>query len=75
MSDTIIDQVVERLRMMPTSLQQEVLLFARKLQASTQVGVPGKNLLQFAGAIPLDDLELMRQAIETDCEQVDLDEW
>jgi len=39
------------------------------------LAVPGKQLLQFAGAIPLDDLELMRQAIEDECEQVDLNEW
>lgn len=28
------------------------------------VGVPGKNLLRFAGTIPLEDLEIMRQALK-----------
>jgi hypothetical protein len=39
------------------------------------VGIPGKDLLQFAGLIDPDDLALMRQAIEEDCGRVDLDEW
>jgi hypothetical protein len=75
MSETIISQVLEQLRTMPDKLQQEVLIFTRQLKTSTQVGVPGKNLLQFAGAISLEDLAIMEQAIETDCGQVDLNEW
>lgn len=75
MNETIIGKVVEQLRTMPYDLQQEVLFFTRKLSSSTQIGVPGKTLLQFAGAIPLDELEMMRQAIEADCEQVNLNEW
>jgi len=27
------------------------------------------------GSIPLDDLELMRQVIEQDCERVDINKW
>jgi hypothetical protein len=38
-------------------------------------GVPGKNLLHFAGTISASDLQEMAQAIEAGCEQVDLDEW
>ncbi len=34
-------------------------------------GVPGQQLQRFAGTIPLDDLELMREAIEQDCERGD----
>jgi hypothetical protein len=75
MSETIISQVMEQLRTMPDKLQQEVLIYTRKLKASTQVGMPGKILLQFSGTISLEDLEVMQQAIETDCEQVDLNEW
>jgi hypothetical protein len=75
MSETIISQFMEQLRTMPDKLQQEVLIYTRKLKASTQVGMPGKILLQFSGTISLEDLEVMQQAIETDCEQVDLNEW
>jgi len=38
-------------------------------------GRQGKDLLHFAGAINIDDLSLMTQAIERDCEQVNADEW
>jgi hypothetical protein len=75
MNETIIVKVVEQLRTMPFDLQQEVLFFTRKLKASTQVGMPGRALLQFAGAISPDDLAIMSQVIEADCEQVNLNEW
>ena len=75
MSDLIIDQVVETLRTMPDNLQQEVLFFTKKLKQASPVGIPGKNLLQFAGLIDPEDLDLIRQAIAENCEQVDLYEW
>lgn len=75
MSISVIDQVVEQLRAMPQPLQSQVLEFARTLTASKVQGVPGKELLRFAGAIPSDDLQLMQEAIEQGCEKVDLNEW
>ena len=74
MSGMIIAQVVERLETLPENLQQRVLAFVQTLQVVVQSGIPGKRLLRFAGAIPPDDLQLMRQAIETGCEQIDLNE-
>jgi len=38
-------------------------------------GTHGKQLLQFAGSIPKDDLKLIDDAIKRGCEQVDLNEW
>ncbi len=75
MDTSILDKVVEQLRGMPQSLQQQVLEFALALAGSTIQGVPGQQLLRFAGAIPPDDIQLMREAIEQDCEQVDTNEW
>ncbi len=75
MSISVIDQVVEQLRAMPQPLQSQVLKFARTLITSKVQGVPGQELLRFAGAIPSDDLQLMQEAIEQGCEQVDLNEW
>jgi hypothetical protein len=75
MSNVIINEVVEQLRTLPDNLQQEVLRFTQKLNISSKRGIPGKNLLHFAGVISHEDLEIMRQAIESDCEQVDLNEW
>ena len=39
------------------------------------IGTPGKQLLRFAGTISSEDLQSMSQAIEKDCEQIDLNEW
>lgn len=75
MSNTIKAKVIEQLETLPENLQRQVLEFVRALQMFARRGVPGEQLLQFAGAVPLDDLELMRQAIEGECEQVDLNEW
>ena len=62
-------------RAMPYELQWRVPEFTRALVVSTPHGIPGRQLLRFAGAIPPDDLQLMRQAIEQGCEQVDANEW
>ena len=76
MNSSIIDEVFERLKVMPQSLQQQVLEFTRTLADSTNVkGVSGSQLLRFAGTIPLDDLNLMNEAINSGCEQVDINEW
>ncbi|GEM_PF-4124997 len=34
-------------------------------------GVPGVQMLNYAGFIPPDDLKMMKEAIEADCERVD----
>ncbi|MBD2579474.1 hypothetical protein [Oscillatoria sp. FACHB-1406] len=75
MSTSIIDQVIEQLRAMPQPLQRQVLKFARTLFSGQIQGVPGQQLLQFAGAIPREDLQMMQEAIEQDCERIDLNEW
>jgi hypothetical protein len=75
MSDYVIERVVGQLRQLPEDMQRQVLSFAEMLRASIPAGVPGSDLLEFAGAIPADDLELIRQAIEDGCEQVNPDEW
>jgi hypothetical protein len=73
MITSVIKKVVEELESLPENLQREVLDFVHMLKSKQ--GVPGIDLLRFAGAIPADDLELMRRAIESDCEQVQADEW
>lgn len=75
MDTPIVEKVVEQLKALPHELQWRVLEFTRALALSALHGVPGQQLLRFAGAIPLDDVQLMSQAIERACEQVDSDEW
>lgn len=70
-----ITQVVQQLETLPSNLQEQVLSFVQTLSQGLPVGVPGETLLQFAGFFPADELQLMQNAIEEDCAQVDLDEW
>ena len=75
MDTSIVDKVTEQLKTLPHELQWRVLEFTRALALSTPHGVPGQQLLRFAGAVALDDVQLMREAIEQGCEQVDTNEW
>ena len=75
MRTPLIEKVVKHLETLPYESQRRVLEFAEALAVSTPRGVPGRTLLRFAGSIPLDDVERMRQAIEQGCEQVDANEW
>jgi hypothetical protein len=71
----IVDKVIEQLRTLPQELQWRVLEFTRALAQSTPRGVPGRQLQYLAGTISAEDAELMREAIERGCEQVDANEW
>jgi hypothetical protein len=75
MNISVIDEVIEQLRAMPRDLQGRVLEFARTLAQSQVRGTSGQQLMRFAGSIPPDDLQLMRETIEQGCEQVDSNEW
>ncbi|MBM4028866.1 MAG: hypothetical protein FJ280_26245 [Planctomycetes bacterium] len=75
MDTPIVDKVVEQLKDLPQELQWRVLEFARALAQSTPRGVPGRQLRRFAGTISAEDAELMHEAIERGCEQVDTNEW
>ena len=60
---------------MPQHLQWQVLEFVRALVKAEVRGTPGQQLLRFAGSIPANDLQLMSEAIEQDCERIDINEW
>ncbi len=68
-------QIHEQLRHLPFEQQRQVLDFARALVVTRTRGTPGRALLRFAGAINVEDLAIMAQAIEKGCEKVDADEW
>ncbi len=75
MESIIIDEVVARLSTMPINLQRQVLEYVEALEAPSLQGVPGNTLTRFAGAIPIDDLNAMQAAIDSDCERIDPDAW
>lgn len=75
MPNVQLNEVIEHYQALPSVLQEQVLALLRNMDRTSPLGVPGRNLLQFAGSIPVSDLEAMSAAIEQGCEQVELDAW
>lgn len=75
MNVAIKEQILKELDSLPYDFQRRVLDFTQALALSVPKGVPGKQLLHFAGSISKDDLQIMAAAIEAECESVDLNEW
>ena len=76
MSDqTIQKQILDQLSKLPIEQQHQVLDFARTLAGAKSAGRSGQELMSFAGSISIADLNMMSQAIEEGCEQVNLNEW
>jgi hypothetical protein len=71
---TLEQEILLHLHTLALPQQREVLAFVRTL-ATTPSGVPGRELLAFAGIIESHDLVTLQQAIYEGCEQVHLDEW
>jgi len=71
LKEDIIDQITK----LPEKLQVKVLSFAMKLQKEGSKGVKGSKLLQFEGAIDMDDLNLIEEAIAEGCESIDTNGW
>lgn len=75
MSNTLIEkQILAQLNKLTDEQQKQVLDFTRFLAMTKRDGVPGKELLRFAGTITPEDTKLMLEAIE-ECGQTDLNEW
>ncbi|MGB6063305.1 MAG: hypothetical protein WBG50_00755 [Desulfomonilaceae bacterium] len=71
MDTEIGEKVLEELKFLPQVLQRRVLEFALARAQSAPRGLPGRQLLRFAGSVSLDDIRSMSEAIERGCEQVD----
>lgn len=68
MSDALREQIMDQLDGLSDEERRRVLEFARALAASTPGGVPGKDLLRFAGMFEVDDARRIAEAIEDGCE-------
>ncbi len=76
MSNTVLEkEILDQIGRLSLDQLRRVLDFIRDLVGRRPAGVPGKELLAFAGAIDHEDLDVMKQAIEIDCEAVDLNGW
>lgn len=74
MASLVLTEILEQTKILPDNLQYQVLAYIRTLKANTQKGTSGKSLLKFAGSIPAEDVEIMRETIEMGCKLVELDE-
>ena len=72
---TTIQEIVQRLENLSPGQQRQVLDFTRELSGELSEGTPIQEFLKFAGTIPLEDLEEMKQAIEEDCGQIHASDW
>ncbi len=75
MNSEIISEAAAQMAILPYNLQEKALKFIQELTFPEKSGVPGRNLLKYAGFIPLDDLKIMSDVIENDCRKVDVNEW
>lgn len=64
------NELMHHLNRLPAAMQCQVLQFARALDMTTHAGIPGSNLISFAGCITPDDLGSIAQAVEEGCERV-----
>jgi len=71
----MVKEIVERVGELPAAQQRLVLQFVRSLTSKAPQGVPARDLLAFAGVISAEDARAMSEAIEEDCEKVDLNGW
>ena len=73
------NELLSYMGQLPVDAQARVVDFARTLTDPSNVplrrGTPGKELLRIVGTISAEDLALMQQAIEEDCERIDPSEW
>ncbi len=68
-------EVLKELTRLGSDEQKRVLEFTKSLSATPTKGRRGADLLPFAGTIGSEDLQQMAAAIESGCEQVNVDEW
>ena len=68
-------EIIDQIGKLDYDRQRRVLDFVRDLAVTKPKGVPGKQLLSFAGSFTSNDLKVMEQAIEDNCEKVNLNEW
>ena len=60
---------------LPSVQQRQVVEFARALNQSRPRGIPGKDLLRFAGTLSDQEAKEMMEAIEEGCGKIDYEGW
>lgn len=73
MNRDLASEIQSELCSMGANEQRVVLEFIRSFRESSRT--PGKELMEFAGSIAIEDLHCIAESIEFGCEQVDVNEW
>ena len=68
-------ELLEQIEKLTPIQQKQVLDFTLELSGELSKRYPGEKLLKLVGTISPEDLEIMKQAIEEGCEQVNKSEW
>ncbi len=68
-------QILDDLDGMSPEMQDQAARLVHELVKARPRGVPGRDLLRFAGTIDPESLREMEAAIGEGCERVDSDEW
>jgi hypothetical protein len=75
-STTALKQEIDKeLDSLPPEDQRKVLDFTLALAERKTTGVRGQDILPYTLGFSPEDLEVMSQAVDEDCEKVDLSEW
>ena len=75
MMDNLKTELLEQIEKLTPPQQKQVLDFVLELTGELAKRYPGEKLLELVGTISPEDLEIMKQAIEEGCEQIDESEW
>jgi len=72
---TLRDRIMEEVSGLPPPLQQRVLDFVKTLARTTANGVPGKDLVRFAGVLLPEEIAAIARVVEEDYERMDESAW
>lgn len=68
-------EIARRVDNLPPDLQEQVLRFVASLDQSAPAGEKGATLRQFSSSLDSLSAQQMIQAIEEECERVEVGEW
>ena len=69
------EQILNDLEQLSPDMQARAAQLVHGLVSAAPRGVPGRDLLRFAGAIDAESVREMEEAIEDGCERIDPEEW
>jgi hypothetical protein len=72
---TIKEQILSDLEQLSPEMQERAAQLVHGLVEAAPRGVPGRDLLRFAGVIDAESIREMEEAIEDGCDRIDPEAW